>query len=610
MRSELVFTHFSCNQNCRYCNVRQPSDDRAFIAGPAVLGRIDAALSAGAHELVLTGGEPGMRRDLVELVRHASGRGAKAVVLETNATLIDAERAAQLKAAGLSRARVNLSGWGDSSDAVTRDPGGFARTLEGMKALIASGVVVEIVSVVVRSTLASVPLLPLQLSGALGSLEGLRGITVRVPTSAADPSELVSYDEAAATLAALEANARSVGLMIKVAADSGPPPCVFPNVSRIAHLYALTPGAKLRSDHLQPPVCAGCQMNDRCSGLPRAYLANFPVPAMKPVQEDRVRRRLSLISTVEEQVRREFVQPNRYTDRLTGEPIEEHLIRVNFHCNQACRFCFVSTHLPPATDAALEAAILNAAKSGKQVTLSGGEPTLNPRLVDYVKLAKAHSRHPVALQTNAIRLADRTLTDTLVEAGVTWVQVSLHGSTAALSDAMTEAPGTFEKTVVGIDNLHRHEQVYISINFVITQRNHTDLVPFVRLCARRWPRAFVNVSFVGASSDVVPKEKALVPRYDEVLPHLSGAIAEAKRLGVDIGGFESMCGVPLCLVPTEDRFFVLADIPEGYDQGEFVKPPVCDGCDLKKKCWGVRRGYFDLYGAEELAPVRQAADAT
>jgi hypothetical protein len=182
------------------------------------------------------------------------------------------------------------------------------------------------------------------------------------------------------------------------------------------------------------------------------------------------------------------------------------------------------------------------------------------------------------------------------------VQVSLHATRAELSDAITEAPGTFEKTVVGIDHL-RDAGIDLIVNFVICQRNYEELVPFVRLVAARWPDAYLNVSFVAASSDVVPKERALVPRYSEVLPRLSAAIAEAGRLGVDIRGFESMCGVPLCLVPAADRYFVLPDIPEGYDRGEFVKPEACGACSLNRKCYGMRRNYFDLYGPAELSAV-------
>ncbi|MBI5609014.1 MAG: radical SAM protein [Deltaproteobacteria bacterium] len=342
--------------------------------------------------------------------------------------------------------------------------------------------------------------------------------------------------------------------------------------------------------------------------MPRAYLSHFGAPELRPVAQDRLRRRLTRMASLDEQIRREFVQLNRYTDRRSGLPIEEHLIRINFHCNQACAFCFVSTHLPAAGDAAVREAIVATAQAGRQVTLSGGEPTLHPQLLDYIALAREHSRahprqHAVGLQTNAVKLADPDLTRAVVASGVEWVQVSLHGSHAELAEAMTEAPGTFAPQVRGIDNLHAEPGVYLTINFVITRRNYADLVPFVELCGRRWPRAFVNISFVGPSSDVVPKDEALVPRYGQVLPELYAAIARAGELGLDIGGFESMCGVPLCLVPPMQRQAMQAEIPADYDQGEFVHPPVCERCALRGNCFGVRRGYFDLYGAAELAPV-------
>jgi molybdenum cofactor biosynthesis enzyme MoaA len=157
MRSERVDTNLACNQHCTYCTSRRPADDPAFLQGAAVRARIDAALAAGAREVVLTGGEPTMRTDLAALVAHARARGAEAVTLETNGTLLDEMRARALGRAGLSLARVNLAGADEALDAVTRDPGGLGRTLAGLRALFAACVPVEIAAAMVRSTR---PLLP------------------------------------------------------------------------------------------------------------------------------------------------------------------------------------------------------------------------------------------------------------------------------------------------------------------------------------------------------------------------------------------------------------------------------------------------------------------
>src|SRR5262249_52610028 len=156
------------------------------------------------------------------------------------------------------------------------------------------------------------------------------------------------------------------------------------------------------------------------------------------------------------------------------------------HCNQACEFCFVSTHLPPPAGPAVRAAIERAGAEGAALVLSGGEPTLNPRLVEYVRLAKRVGVPAVELQTNATRLAERGLARALAEAGLDRAMVSLHGSTAALSDAITGAPGTFADTVCGIDELVQ-TPIRVRLNFVFCQANREDFPAFIDFVAGRWP---------------------------------------------------------------------------------------------------------------------------
>src|SRR5947207_8510917 len=135
MRTERVFTNETCNQNCWFCNARRPAERPEFIARGAVRGRIAAARAADAREIVLTGGEPAMRNDLVDLVQRAA-EGGRRVILETNGALIDAARARALAAAGLHTARVQLlAGEADAADAIARVPGAFAAALADRKSV-------------------------------------------------------------------------------------------------------------------------------------------------------------------------------------------------------------------------------------------------------------------------------------------------------------------------------------------------------------------------------------------------------------------------------------------------------------------------------------------
>jgi MoaA/NifB/PqqE/SkfB family radical SAM enzyme len=607
-RTATILTNLRCNQACVWCNRRAAQDDRAFVRTEAVRARIDGALATGTRELVLTGGEPGMRGDLVALVAHARTGGAERIVLETNATLVDEERARTLREAGLSAARVNIAAWGDTCDTLTRDPGGFAQALAGMQALSRAGVEIEAAVTLVRSTVEHLASLPARLHEALGA--SLRAVVVAFPVDAADHRELLSFEEAAVAVLGLERAARHAGVTMRMSTGDPLPPCAFDSRvrPRVTRIYAMTAGAPPRPGYTHLDPCSNCHMRDRCPGVAAAYVARVGAPVMHPVADDRTRRRLAMVSSVDDQITRELASSHHFADP-EGVAHTEEIIRVIFRCNQSCTFCFVSTHLPSPPPDAVEAAIRSAGSRGARIVLSGGEPTLEPRLVEWVKLARSVSAGAIVLQTNAIRLDDATFVARLEEAGLTEAFVSLHGATAAVSDAVTEAPGTHARTVAGIDRLYA-SRIQVVLNYVVCEKNRHELVDYVRAIASRWPRAFFNLSFVGPSTDLVPRDRALIPRYTDALPAIAEAIGEARRLGLRVIGLESMCGLPLCLVPGGPEGLALAEIPSGFDPGEFLKTRECARCSLEKKCWGLRRGYAEIHGVTELRAIPVSAPAT
>lgn len=602
MHVQRIVTNETCNQNCWFCNARRPAEDPAFVARPAVRRRIAEAQADDTREIVLTGGEPTLRSDLPDLVRRAAAGGAR-VVLETNAALIDDARARALAAAGLAIARVQLVAWGEVADAITRDPGGFAAALRGIRALAAAGVTVEATAPVVRRNADLVVALPGEIAAAGLPVAALVLVT---PLHAPDPGECASLAAVARAVTAVAEGARRVGLALRLDPTTFVPPCLFEKPERVAHLFALNRGHAARPGYARVAACAACLVRERCPGLPQR--SDAAAPAMTPIASERVRRRLTAVSTIEEQVARELV--GRDESRGADGPVPEYTVRVNFHCNQACEFCFVSTHLPPAGDAVVRAAIERAGAERAALVLSGGEPTLNPRLLEYVRLARRAGVRSIELQTNATRLGEPPLAEALAEAGVERAMVSLHGSTAAISDAITAAPGTFAKTLAGLDALLR-TSIHVRLNFVFCQGNLEDFPRFVDFVAQRWPglcgtsAADVGVvfSFVASHTDVVPRSAALIPRFSAIMPALTEGLARARARGLRVSGFDSMCGLPLCLVPEEHRSSVSSTVGPDAGGGEFVKDARCATCAETERCFGVRRGYAELYGTGEIRPL-------
>ena len=249
-----------------------------------------------------------------------------------------------------------------------------------------------------RRNLHLVAALPREISAAALPVAAL---VLIIPTAAPDAGECASLAEIGRAVTAVADAGRRVGLAVRLDPTTYVPPCIFERPERVAHLFALNRGNADRPDFEPCRRLRACLVNDRCPGVPRTALAAGDGTPLQPIREQRVRRRLTVVSSVEDQIARELVTRDEY--RGGDEPIAEYTVRVNFHCNQACEFCFVSTHLPPAGDAAVRAAIETAGSERAVLVLSGGEPTLNPRLVEYVRFAKqcgrarrraADQRHP------------------------------------------------------------------------------------------------------------------------------------------------------------------------------------------------------------------------
>jgi len=100
-----------CNLRCVYC---MPMDGMAFVPGPELLtsGEIEAvaraAADAGFQKIRLTGGEPTLRRDVVEIVERLTHiPGIREVVMTTNGLRLP-WLAEPLAKAGLGRVNIHI----------------------------------------------------------------------------------------------------------------------------------------------------------------------------------------------------------------------------------------------------------------------------------------------------------------------------------------------------------------------------------------------------------------------------------------------------------------------------------------------------------------------
>jgi cyclic pyranopterin phosphate synthase len=141
-----------CNFRCLYC---MPEDGLPWLGAGDVLTRdeliraLRVAIGLGVETVRITGGEPTLRRDLVDVVAALSPLGVE-LSLTTNGYLMD-RLAEPLRRAGLARANISIDSLrADRFRQITRRDA-LDRVLRGIDASLAAGLTpVKINAVVVR----------------------------------------------------------------------------------------------------------------------------------------------------------------------------------------------------------------------------------------------------------------------------------------------------------------------------------------------------------------------------------------------------------------------------------------------------------------------------
>lgn len=145
-----------CNYRCTYCMPEELADQLAFHPRSEVLTfeelerlvRVFARL--GVRKVRLTGGEPTVRKGIVELVgRIARVPGIDQVVMTSNGHLLD-QLAGPLAAAGLSGLNVSLDTLDPARFAALTGRGDLSRVRAGIDAAAAAGIALKLNAVALR----------------------------------------------------------------------------------------------------------------------------------------------------------------------------------------------------------------------------------------------------------------------------------------------------------------------------------------------------------------------------------------------------------------------------------------------------------------------------
>jgi len=172
-----------CNLKCKHCysdSVDQASPDE--LSTDEAFRLMDDLSRWGIGLLIIDGGEPLCREDVLDVVKYASSKGIRTTI-GSNATLIDEGMAKKLREAGVMAVAISV----DGVDAVTHDSfrgvsGAFEQTLRGIEACRNAGLPFQLNMVIRKDN--------------LSQLEDMLRLAVDLGANAAEVFDLVAAGRA------------------------------------------------------------------------------------------------------------------------------------------------------------------------------------------------------------------------------------------------------------------------------------------------------------------------------------------------------------------------------------------------------------------------------
>lgn len=229
-----------------------------------------------------------------------------------------------------------------------------------------------------------------------------------------------------------------------------------------------------------------------------------------------------------------------------GQPMRRLELHLTYHCPERCVFCSEDHRMTqynrfPVTWGRVARILRTHAERGVQsVHITGGEPTIHPRFIDVLRLARKLGMR-TSIGTIGTRLSQRDF----AEAAVPYLDealFSIHGPDAATHDAVAGRAGSFDRVTRALRHcLDINPQFNVFANTVVCSRNIEQLPDTVEMLDRAGARLIVvsNTTPEGAAWDRFSSLTVPLATLKRVLPTVP---TRAKSAVV------RFFGVPMCLL--------------------------------------------------------------
>ncbi len=126
---------YECNNNCRFCYATDKRETYKSNTTSQIKKKLDKARKRGSTFVDFLGGEPTIRKDIIDLVKYAKDIGFKTISLTSNGRMFSYEKFTKdIVKSGLNSVVFSIHGHTpELHDYLTRVPGSFKQLCKGIK---------------------------------------------------------------------------------------------------------------------------------------------------------------------------------------------------------------------------------------------------------------------------------------------------------------------------------------------------------------------------------------------------------------------------------------------------------------------------------------------
>ena len=300
-------------------------------------------------------------------------------------------------------------------------------------------------------------------------------------------------------------------------------------------------------------------------------------------------------------------------------------------CNQSCVFCLEEDNswtefVDPSTTAVADQIERLWKLGARHITFMGGETFFRKDLGRLLAHARDVGFTRVGVTTNGTVLSKKGFLRNLVDHGLAFIELSIHGHTPELANSIGGTHFTFERQADAMAELDEMGSLSTIVNIVVIRENKDHLRDIARYICETYPRIPVRFKLKFVSLQGLAAESAVG----------SGtALAYSDVDFISVGDYLAERGVPcwfynvpLCrLGPHAAQSHELSSLAadenyfdfehrgdtgyydSGYQlEGRVWPEPTCARCTFRPFCPGLEETYRRAHGAAAVAALSARAD--